>query len=284
MTQAQLKPAAPVHRMRPATIVTADGLQLAYEDWGAGPTVVLAHSWALQSAMWRQQIPALVDAGFRVVAYDRRGHGRSEGNGQGYDIDALADDMAAMFEQLNLGDVTLVAHSMGSCEAVRYLTRHGHDRVARLVLLAPTLPFMTKTADNPLGIDEALFEQGWALWRQDFAKWVADNTEPFFTPRTPSETKAWMARMTEACPVPVALAVSRAFVGVDFRPDLAAIRLPTLILHGDADASTPLEITGVPTAAAIEGSRLVVLPGAPHGLFVTHDEEINRAIVDFARA
>ena len=271
-------------RARPAAIVSRDGLNLAYQDWGSGPPVVLVHSWALQSAMWAHQIPALNDAGFRAIAFDRRGHGRSDGNGHGYDVDTLADDLGCVLEQLDLHGATLVGHSMAGCEIARYLARHGSGRVARVVLIAPTTPFLIKTPDNPLGLDRTVFEQARAAWRQDFIGWVNANAAPFFTRETPRATYDWAIRMILDCPVPVALATNRAVVEVDFRPDLAKIDTPTLVLHGDADASAPLEITGRPTAAHIRNARLEVLPGAPHGLFVTHAEAVNRAIVEFAKA
>jgi non-heme chloroperoxidase len=274
--------AAPPHA-RPAAIRTADGLSLAYEDWGAGPPVVLIHSWALQSAMWRQQIPPLTDAGFRAIAFDRRGHGRSGGNGRGYDIDTLADDLAAVMDQLDLKDATLVGHSMAGCEIARYLSRHGSGRVAKLVLLAPTMPYLVKATDNPLGLPQEGFDQMRQAWRTDFTKWIADNAAPFFTPATPQITREWAVGLLLDCPLSVALATNLAVTGVDFRPDLAKIATPTLVIHGDVDASAPLAITGEPTAKAIRGARLQVLKGAPHGLFLTHAEAVNRAIVDFAR-
>jgi pimeloyl-ACP methyl ester carboxylesterase len=269
---------------RPATIRTADGLDLHYEDWGSGPPVVLVHSWALHSQMWRQQIPALTDAGLRVVAFDRRGHGGSGNNGLGFDMDTLADDLAAVMDQLDLSRAVLVGHSMAGGEIVRYLSRHGSDRVAKVVLLAPTTPYLIKTADNPLGLDAAMFEQSRSAWKQDFTRWVADNQAAFFTPETPAVTAQWMVSMLLECSLPVALATSNAFTEIDFRPEVAAISVPTLVVHGTADASAPLEITGRPTAALIPGGKLTVLPGAPHGLFLTHDREVNQAIVEFARA
>ncbi len=282
-------PTASAGSGRPATrhhaaIATRDGLNLAYEDWGAGPPVVLIHSWTLQSAMWRQQIPALNDAGFRTIAYDRRGHGRSDGNGQGYDADTLADDLGAVLDQLDLRGATLVSHSMGACEIVRYLSRHGSARVAKVVMLAPTTPFLIKTADNPLGLPPTVFDQTRAQWKADFTGWIAANQAPFFTPQTPPETVDWLVAIMRQCQLPVALATSLAVTGVDFRPDLAKMRVPTLVAHGDADSSAPLALTGKPTAAAIAGARLEVLKGAPHGLFLTHADQVNRAIIAFARA
>jgi pimeloyl-ACP methyl ester carboxylesterase len=276
--------AAPKRSVRPATIQTADGLALAYEDWGSGPPVVLVHSWALNKAMWRQQIPALLDAGFRVVAFDRRGHGRSGGNGQGYDIDTLADDLGCVMDQLDLKGATLVSHSSGSCEIVRYLSRHGHARVAKLVLIAPTTPYLVKAADNPHGVDPAFIAQTRAAMQRDFTGWVADNTAPFFTPDTRPTTVRWCIDLLLDCPLSVALATNKAFGGQDFRPEVRAVQVPTLVVHGDVDASAPLQITGQPTADLIKGARLQVLKGAPHGLFITHAEAVNRAIIDFAHS
>ncbi|THD58543.1 alpha/beta hydrolase [Phenylobacterium sp.] len=268
----------------PAAIQTADGLALAYESWGDGPPIVLVSSWAMQMAMWRQQIPALTDAGFRAVAFDRRGHGRSGGNGQGYDIDTLADDLAAVIDQLDLKDAVLVGHSMAGAEISRYLSRHGSGRVVKVVLLAPATPCLVKADDNPLGLDPELVAQSRAAMRADFTAWVADNAGPFFTPDTPEPTMRWLIDMLLDCPLSVAMATLIAYFDVDFRDDMRAIDVPALIVHGDVDASAPLEITGQPTAALIPGAKLQVLKGAPHGLFLTHAEAVNRAIVDFAKA
>jgi pimeloyl-ACP methyl ester carboxylesterase len=234
--------------------------------------------------MWRQQIPALIDAGFRAIAYDRRGHGRSGHNGQGFDIDTFADDLAALMEQLDLKGATLVAHSMAGCEVVRYLSRHGSDRVAKVVLVAPTTPYLIKADDNPLGLESAMFEQTRAMWKADFTQWVADNKEGFFTPETPREAKDWMIRLLLDCPVPVAVATHRAVSDVDFREEMKRMTVPTLVLHGDVDLSAPLDLTGRASADLIPGAELIVFPNAPHGLFMTHTDAVNRAIVDFARA
>jgi pimeloyl-ACP methyl ester carboxylesterase len=238
----------------------------------------------MQSAMWRQQIPALTEAGFRTVVFDRRGHGRSGGNGRGYDIDTLADDLAAVMDQLDLEAVTLVGHSMGGCEVVRYLSRHGSSRVTKIVLLASTTPYLIKTPDNALGFPKEALDQMRQVWRADFTQWVSDNAAPFFIPETPQITRDWAIRMLLDCPFSVALATNMAVAEIDFRLDLARIATPTLVLHGDADASALLAITGEPTAKAIKGAKLQVVKGAPHGLFLTHADVVNRAIVGFARA
>jgi non-heme chloroperoxidase len=269
-------------RSRPF-VETADGAQLSVRDWGAGPPVVLVHSWALNSTMWGAQTLALVEAGFRVVAYDRRGHGRSSDPGRGYDADTLAADLAAVMDALDLRGAVLVGHSMGSGEIVRYLARGGERRVKAAALLAPTTPYLTRTADNPYGLPPQAWEQLRGVLRQDFPKWVADNTGPFFTPQTSPAVMDWGARMLLETPLPVAIACNRVVTDTDYRPDLAKIRVPFLVIHGDKDVSAPLEITGRRTAELAPHSRLVVIPGAPHGLFVTHAEAVNRELLGFAR-
>lgn len=276
--------AAPAPRRRPAAVRAADGTELAYRDWGSGPTVVFVSAWACPMRMWDAQVAALSDAGLRCVTFDRRGHGRSQDPGRGYDMDTLARDIGAVLDQLDLTEVTLVGSSMGGAEAIRYLARHDRGRVRRAVLLAPAAPYLTQSADNPYGAPAAAHAQLRAQWVRDFPKWVADNARPFYTPDTSAETVAAGARMLLECPLPVALACNRALVSTDLREDCGKVRVPTLILHGDADASAPLEITGRRVAALIPGSRLRVVPGAPHGLFTTHAEMVNQAVAEQARS
>src|SRR5262245_27745239 len=166
--------------LRTPFIVTRDGANLFYKDWGNGKPVVFVHSWALDSDMWQYQMIHLAGQGLRCIAYDNRGHGRSSDPGQGYDYDTLADDLAAALDHLNLRDVSLVSHSMGCGVVVRYLSRHGSRRIAGAALVAPTTPFLLKTEDNPDGLDKKIFEQLRAMWSRDFPKWLADNAGPFF--------------------------------------------------------------------------------------------------------
>jgi pimeloyl-ACP methyl ester carboxylesterase len=275
---------APVHRIRPAAIRTSDGASLAYTDWGSGPAVVFVHAWAMHSHMWAQQVAALTPQGFRCITFDRRGHGRSADPGRGYEIDQLADDLAAVVDQLDLRDVTLVGHSMGGAEAVRYLGRRGSSRVKQLVLLAPATPCLTKTADNPMGVPAEAFEQLRAVWAADFPKWVGDNAAAYLTPQTSPEALAYNIRLMLECPITVAIAANRALTAADLRADCRKIDVPTLIVHGDADASAPLELTGRQAAALIPGARLQVLKGAPHGLYTTHVEAVNAAILGVLRS
>lgn len=267
----------------PTRVITHDNVFLHHVDWGAGKPVVLLHAWAMASDMWAYQVAALREAGLRTIAYDRRGHGRSQIPSGSYDYDTLADDLAALMSKLDLRDATLVGHSMGCGEIVRYLTRHGSGRVERIVLLAPTTPALLKSPDNPQGIDASAFEAVRGAWRADFPRWMDENTAAFLTPDTSQGMTRWLTDMMLRTPLQVALDCNRAVVGADFRRELRAVNVPALILHGDHDASAPLDLTGRPTAALIRSSRLEVIPGAPHGLFVTHRDEVNRQILDFVR-
>jgi non-heme chloroperoxidase len=266
------------------SVNTSDGVQLFCRDWGAGKPVVFLHSWGMNSAMWGYQVADLLRHGLRCVAYDRRGHGLSADPGRGYDADTLADDLAAVMDTLDLRGATLVGHSMAGGEIVRYLSRHGPDRVAGVVLLASTTPFLTKAQDNPGGVDAAVFEAGRGLWRQDFPKWVDDNAAPFFVAETSPGMRRWAMDMLLTTPLPVLLACNHVVVETDYRPDLRSLKTRTLVIHGDQDASAPLERTGRPSAALIPGARLVVYEGAPHGLFLTHKDRLNDDLRAFAVA
>jgi len=264
-------------------IVTSDGASLFYKDWGSGKPVVFVHSWALNSDMWQYQMIHLADRGLRCVAYDSRGHGRSSDPGRGYDYDTLAGDLAAVIERLNLREVTLVGHSMGCGVVVRYLSRHGPGRVARVALVSPSLPFLLKTEDNPDGVDKSVFERLRARWSKDFPKWLADNAWPFFTPETSPEMVQWGVRMCMQASLKALIDCNRVDTETDFRAELPKITAPTLIIHGDKDVSTPLESTGRKTARLIPGSRLEVYEGAPHGLMFTHMDRFNRDLHDFIK-
>jgi non-heme chloroperoxidase len=263
-------------------ISTRDGTRLHWQEWGAGAPVLLVNSWGMPSAMWDYQVAALVEHGLRCIGYDRRGHGRSDIPATGYDYDTLADDLAAVIETLALEEVTLVGHSMAGGEIVRYLTRHGSARVKRVALLAPTLPFMLKTADNPDGIPAEGLEAQRAVWRRDFPKWVADNTAPFFTPETSPELIRWAIDLLLSISLPVAIACNRAVMETDFRAELRRIEVPTLLLHGDKDVSAPLALTGERAAALLPNCRFKLYEGAPHGLMYTHMERVNADLVAFA--
>lgn len=272
---------APSRRSGDCWVEAEDGTRLYVRDVGAGRPVVFLHGWALSSRMWQYQVDELVGRGFRCITFDRRGHGRSDEPGRGYDLDRLVGDLESVLDALDLHDVTLVGHSFGGMEAVRYAAREGRKRVARLALLSATTPCLRKTADNPNGIDDVAFEFLRTLWRTDFAQWIDDNTAPFFTPATNALTIRWMVDMMLATPLDVAIAVNETMCAADLRDDLRSLGIPTLVVHGDADASAPLSLTGAPTAALVPHACFQVYEGAPHGLFVTHRERLNADLVRF---
>jgi pimeloyl-ACP methyl ester carboxylesterase len=262
-------------------------VELYFEDHGTGEPVVLIHCWPLSSRVWEAQIPALVDAGHRVIAYDRRGFGWSSQPSEGYDYDTLAADLRALLEHLDVRDATLVGYSMGGGEVVRYIATYGTDRVAKAVLLATALPYRMKTDDNPDGdADDALIAQFQEVIRKDRPAFLEGFVERWFGEGA-EVGPASAARHGEVVQLG-ALASAKgtvdciaAIVRTDFRAELEKVNVPTLVIHGEADAGVPLELTSRRTHEAIAGSELVVIQGAPHGLVLTHAEEVNRALLDF---
>jgi non-heme chloroperoxidase len=268
----------------PGRIRTRDGVALAYSDWGDGPAVLFLHSWAVSSDIWHYQRQPLCEQGLRCIAYDRRSHGKSSDPGRGYDFDTLADDLAQVIEALDLRDVTLVGHSMACGEIVRYLTRHGPGRVARIALVAPApTPYPLKTADDPLGLDAEIFAQFRQQMLTDLPKWLADNAAPFVVPETSPAMLDWLIGMILQTPMRAVIECQRTGTSTDFRAELPKIELPCLVVHGDRDASAPLDLTGRPTAALIPGARLEVYEGAPHGIFITHKDRLNADLLGFIK-
>jgi non-heme chloroperoxidase len=267
---------------------TIDGTRLAYEDYGTGAPIVFLSSWVLNADMWEYQVPYLLDHGYRCVLLDRRGHGRSDRPATGYDADTRADDVAALLEHLDLRGVTLVAHSAGGGEAARYLSRHGEDRVARVAFLAATLPFLQLTEDNPEGIPAALSDASVAQWRRDRPKWFADRAQGYFATHlgndvSPALVDNEIRRCLSASPY-ATIAVWQATFETDFRPDLAAITIPVLIVHGAADQSAVITVTGHRTAKLIPHATYVEYPTAGHGLYVTHAAQLNAELLAFAQS
>ncbi|MBA3832837.1 MAG: alpha/beta hydrolase [Chthoniobacterales bacterium] len=274
-------PAVKATRTGPSSVRTRHGVNVFCRSWGDGRAVVFLHSWALSGQMWTYQMAHLAALGVQCVAFDRRGHGRSDQPSDGYDMDTMADDLADVIDAFDLQDVVLVGHSMGGGEILRYVGRHGTSKVSKIVLLAPATPFLLQTADNPNGLPDAALAQVRAEWASDFPKWIEDNKLPFFLSQTSPQMMDWLVRDMQQTPVPVAIACNKALAETDLRPDLPKVDRPTLVIQGDNDASVPLEITGRPTAAGIKGAILKVYPGAPHGLFLTHMERVNQDIATF---
>jgi len=258
-----------------------DGTSLFFKDWGTGDPVVFVHSAGNSSDVWAYSMIHIVKQGFRCVAFDRRGHGRSSVPGGGYDYDTLADDLAGVIEAFDLRKATLVGHSMGCGEVVRYLTRHGSNRVARIALVAPTLPFLLKTPDNANGIPKEYFDRMRDEWRRDYPKWLAANSAPFFTPETSKAMIQWGINLAYQTSLHAAIECNIAVTETDFREELKKIDVPTLIVQGTADKSCPIEMTGRPTAELIPGSELKIYEGAPHGVLLTHVVQLNEDLKRF---
>ena len=263
-------------------IQSHDGTSLFARRWGEGPPVLFVHGWALNSDGWQAAMLQTAQAGFQALAYDRRGHGRSDDPGRGYDYDSLADDLAAVIEEFDLKGVTLVGHSMGCGEITRYLTRYGDDRVSRVVMVAPFLPYPTKTDDNPDGIaDSASLEAMRGMWAESFAGWLAQAAPPAFGPGASPEVVGQTVRAMLQCSVQAAIACNVTGAEADMRAALADIPTQTLVLQGDQDGSCPLELTGRKVAALMPKCRLKVYPGATHTLIIEQAREMMADILAF---
>lgn len=264
-------------------VTTRDDTRLFVNDWGdaSGPALVFTHSWALDRDVWQYAHAHFTERGCRVVSFDRRGHGRSDQPRTGYDIDTLADDLSAVIRALDLHDVTLIGHSMGCAEIIRYVTRHGRARVARMALVATTTPCLTKSADNPDGVDAALFESTRESWRHDFPAWVSASAYTFFAPDSSPALVASGVQQMLRTPLRVALACNRVVAEFDCRRELQAIDVPALLLHGSGDVSAPLALTARRTAELLPNSTLRVYHDAPHGLPLTHVTQVNADLSQF---
>jgi len=266
----------------PAFISTDDGVHIFYKDWGKGTPVVFVHAWALHSDFWEYAMMRLAGEGFRCVAHDRRGHGRSSEPGRGFDYDRLADDLAGVIEALDLRGITLVGHSMGGGEVIRYLSRHGAKRVARAVLIAPTAPMIVKTPDYPEGVDKAALDGLRAALLRDRAKWIGDSFAPFWAGGASPELMEWGQRMVLQCSLKAMVDATHVMTETDFRAELRRITVPTLIVHGTADRSIPIKF-GRLAASLVPGSRIEEYEGAPHGLPITHGERLHRDLLAFMK-
>ena len=261
-------------------------VELHYEDHGAGRPVVLIHGWPLSGRSWENQVPALIEAGYRVITYDRRGFGSSSQPWGGYDYDTFAADLDALLRHLDLTDVTLVGFSMGGGEVVRYIGTYGTDRIAKAVLAAAVPPFLHKTDGNPDGaLDDATIAGFLAGVQADRIAFLDAFTTGFFSSGDTlkvSEAQREYARDIAAIASPKGtLDCIRAFSYTDFRDDIAKVTVPTLVIHGDSDAIVPFEASGKRAHEAIVGSELVVIKDGPHGINASHASEFNAALLKF---
>lgn len=269
-----------------STITTRDGATIFYKDWGTGPVVTFSHGWPLNADMWDGQMQFLAQHGFRVVAHDRRGHGRSAQTWSGNDMDTYADDLADLIEALDLHGITMVGHSTGGGEVARYIGRHGTGRVARAVLINAVPPTLLKTAANPDGLPLEIFDQLRAALARDRSQAYKDFAQPFFGANRPGAQVStgtldqfWLWSMQSG------LANSydciKAFSETDFTGDLAKFDVPTLVMHGEDDQIVPIAITGRRTAQLVSGATSIFYPGLPHGLPATHPDVVNRDLLAF---
>ena len=269
-----------------STITTKDGTQIYYKDWGEGPVVTFSHGWPLNADMWDGQMLFLAQNGFRAIAHDRRGHGRSTQSSTGNDMNGYADDLAAVIEALDLEDVTLVGHSTGGGEVARYIGRHGTARVARAVLIAAVPPLLLKTRDNPEGIPMEIFDGMRAALFNDRAQFYKDFAPQFFGANRPGAKVSegvleqfW--RLSMQAGLLNAYESIKAFSETDFTEDLKKFDVPTLVLHGEDDQIVPVKDSARKSARLIKGAKDVYYPGAPHGITITNQDQVNAELLSF---
>ena len=271
------------------TITTKDGTEIYYKDWGKGPVVTFSHGWPLSSDAWDGQMFFLVQNGFRVVAHDRRGHGRSSQVSLGNDMNGYADDLAAVIETLDLKDAILVGHSTGGGEVVRYIERHGTKRVAKVVLIAAVPPIMLKTSANPEGLPIEVFDNMRSGLMKDRSQFYKDLAVQFYgANRTGARVSQgildqfWLWSMQAG--LMNAYESIKAFSETDFTGDLRKIDVPTLVMHGEDDQIVPVKDSARKTTKLVKGAKEIYYPGAPHGLTATLQDQVNADLLAFLKS
>ncbi len=272
-----------------STITTKDGTTLYYKDWGTGPVVTFSHGWPLNADAWDGQMLFLAQNGFRVVAHDRRGHGRSSQPSSGNDMNGYADDLAAVIEALDLRDATLVGHSTGGGEVARYIARHGTTRVARAVLIAAVPPIMLQSATNPEGLPMEVFDQIRSGVANDRSQFYKDLAVQFYGANRPGAKVShgtldqfWLWSMQAGAQG--AYESVKAFSETDFTEDLKKFDIPTLVMHGEDDQIVPVKDSAKKSARLIKGAKEIYYPGAPHGLTATLQDQVNGDLLKFLKS
>jgi non-heme chloroperoxidase len=269
-----------------AILEVKDGTEIYYKDWGKGQPVVFSHGWPLSSDAWEDQMLFLADRGFRCIAHDRRGHGRSSQPWDGNEMDTYADDLAELVESLDLKDAIHVGHSTGGGEVARYIGRHGTKRVSKAVLISAVPPLMLKTEKNPGGLPIEVFDELRKGVQHDRAQFFQDLSVPFYGANKPGNTVSeglrhsfWLQSML--CGEKAAYDCIKAFSETDFTEDLKKFDVPTLILHGDADQIVPIGAAAMMSSKLVKGAILKVIPGAPHGMPSTLKDQMNEELLAF---
>jgi non-heme chloroperoxidase len=272
-----------------STVRAYDGTGLYYKDWGEGPVVLFSHGWPINADAWDGQMMFLAQHGYRVIAYDRRGHGRSGQAAAGNDMDGYAEDLAAMIEALDLHDATLVGHSTGGGEVARYIGRYGTDRVAKAVLISAVPPIMLQTPANPEGLPMQVFDEMRAGLMKDRSQFYEELAVKFYGANRQGSNisqglldQFWLWSMQAG--LLNAYESVKAFSETDFTDDLKKFDVPTLILHGEDDQIVPVDDSSRKSARLIQGAKEVYCAGAPHGLTATHQDQVNTHLLDFVRS
>lgn len=270
------------------TITTEDNTQIYFKEWGTGQPVVFSHGWPLSADAWEDQMQFLSSCGYRCIAHDRRGHGRSSQPGSGHDMDTYADDLALLCERLDLKDAVHVGHSTGGGEVARYVGRHGTRRVAKLVLISAVTPGLLKSASNPAGLPLEVFDGIRRQLLTDRAQVLRDFALPFYGGNRPGakvsqglQDSFW--RQVMQAGLNAVHDCVKAFSETDFTKDVARFDVPTLFIHGDDDQVVPIDATARRAVKMVKGAVLKVYPGAPHGLCSTHKDQVNADLLQFIR-
>lgn len=263
-----------------------NSVKLFYEDLGTGKPVVFIHGWPLNHAMWEYQLAELPNQYFRCIAYDRRGFGKSDYPWEKYDYDTLADDLKAVIDNLHLTEVTLVGFSMGGGEIARYIGKYGTEKISKVVLISAVTPFLLQTADNSEGVDQSVFDEMIENIDKDRPAFLADFGKQFyglslFNEAVSEPLLQWNQSLCLMSSHKATVECVRSFSQTDFRSDLKMIHVPTLIIHGDDDKIVPIEASGDRTSQMLPNAKYLIYEDAPHGLFITEKDKLNRDLIEF---